>query len=118
MESKKKKHKAKDVEATADYGEVDEDLMDADVAHSWEAEEVQWDGSEESRKRLVDKYMDEVYGLDFNDMVSGLWRRRFQDIHHTLTRSEIFQLGSNTRQFRQRRLPSIPPRFSWQAIKS
>jgi len=73
--SKKKKRKAKDVEAQANYDEVDEDLMNAEVAHSWETEEAQWDGSEESRKRLMDRYMDEVYGLDFNDMVSGLWRR-------------------------------------------
>jgi protein KRI1 len=72
---KKKKRKAKDVEVQANYGEVDEDLMDAEVAHSLEAEEAQWDGSEESRKRLMDKYMDEIYGLDFNDMVSGLWPR-------------------------------------------
>jgi protein KRI1 len=63
------------VGAHTNYDEVDEDLMDAEVAHSWEAEEAQWDGSEESRKRLMDKYMDEVYGLDFNDMVSGRWLR-------------------------------------------
>lgn len=103
----------KDVETQANYGEVDEDLMDAEVAHSWETEEAQWDGTEESRKRLMDKYMDEVYGLDFNDMVGCPWCGWFRDIHLALARSEIFPLGSNTRQFHRRHSPSIPPRFSW-----
>ncbi|QRV84027.1 Kri1 family protein [Ceratobasidium sp. AG-Ba] len=31
-----------------------------------------WDGTEEMRKRVLDKYMDEVYDLDFNDMVGDM----------------------------------------------
>jgi protein KRI1 len=40
--------------------------MDADISRT---EEEEWDGSEEMRKRKVQEYMDEVYGMDFNDMV-------------------------------------------------
>lgn len=49
---------------------IDESQMDADAipegGMDWEQE---WDGTEESRKKLWDKYMDEVYELEFNDMV-------------------------------------------------
>jgi len=38
------------------------DRMDADVDEGW-------DGTEEMRKGMLDQYMDEIYGLDFNDMV-------------------------------------------------
>lgn len=46
--------------------------MDAEIERDWEFERAQWDGTEESRKLLMDKYMDEVYGLEFNDMVSSI----------------------------------------------
>ncbi|KAG8781908.1 hypothetical protein FRC16_002757, partial [Serendipita sp. 398] len=68
---RKRKSKKKATEQ-ADYDAVDEDQMDADVEHDWNWEEANWDGTDESRKRLVDKYMDEVYGLEFNDMVGDL----------------------------------------------
>ncbi|KAF8648547.1 hypothetical protein AX16_006251 [Volvariella volvacea WC 439] len=66
---KKKKKKKKDDNEEPDIG-VDVDQMDADVPRNWEEEE--WDGTEEMRKRKVQEYMDEIYGLDFNDMVAGI----------------------------------------------
>lgn len=63
---KKKRKKTKEVDET-DEG-VDIDAMDADVERVDDDEE--WDGTEEMRKRKLNEYMDEIYGLDFNDMVS------------------------------------------------
>lgn len=67
---KKKKKKKKNSEGEEEVG-VDPDEMDADVERSTvqEEREEEWDGTEEMRKRVLDKYMDEVYGLEFNDMV-------------------------------------------------
>jgi protein KRI1 len=62
---KKKKGKKSDEE---DEG-VDVDAMDADVER---IDGEEWDGTEEMRKRKLDEYMDEIYGLDFNDMVNRL----------------------------------------------
>jgi protein KRI1 len=62
---KKKKKKKKDKEAVQEDG-VDVDVMDADVEKFVDDEE--WDGTEEMRKRKMGEYMDEIYGLDFNDM--------------------------------------------------
>lgn len=63
LKKKKKKHKLN--EDIPDG--VDVDAMDAEVAKKPDEEE--WDGTEEMRKRKVQEYMDEVYGMDFNDMV-------------------------------------------------
>lgn len=63
---KKKKKKAKDAEE--DEG-VDVDAMDADAAPPV-GDDEEWDGTEEMRKRKLDEYLDEIYGLDFNDMAS------------------------------------------------
>jgi protein KRI1 len=60
--SKKKKKKKKGENAEDGFGAVDVDRMDADV-------DEEWDGTEEMRKRNLDPYMDEIYELDFNDMV-------------------------------------------------
>ncbi|KAJ3562423.1 hypothetical protein NP233_g9584 [Leucocoprinus birnbaumii] len=48
--------------------------MDADViAYKKElGEEEEWDGTEEMRKRKLDEYMEEIYNLEFNDMVGDL----------------------------------------------
>jgi protein KRI1 len=62
---KKKKNRDQDEELLGDGVDVDE--MDADVERMVDDEE--WDGTEEMRKRKLDEYMDDVYGLDFNDMV-------------------------------------------------
>ncbi|PBK77884.1 hypothetical protein ARMSODRAFT_924095 [Armillaria solidipes] len=61
---KKKKKKKKGIEEE-DAGGVDADAMDADMEH----EDEEWDGTEEMRKKKLDEYMNELYELDFNDMV-------------------------------------------------
>ncbi|KII95576.1 hypothetical protein PLICRDRAFT_170210 [Plicaturopsis crispa FD-325 SS-3] len=66
---KKKKELLKKGKEVEDDG-VDIDAMDADVVGG-EADEEEWDGTEEMRKRKLDEYMDELYGLDFNDIVGG-----------------------------------------------
>ena len=61
---KKKKKKNKDA-----IEGVDVDAMDADVVLPGNGDE-EWDGTEEMRKRKLDEYLDEIHGLDFNDMAS------------------------------------------------
>ncbi|KAH9047329.1 hypothetical protein EDB84DRAFT_1619218 [Lactarius hengduanensis] len=67
---KKEKKKARDV----DVDGVDVDEMDADApedgGNKWD--EVEWDGTEDMRKRVLDQYMEELYELEFNDMVAGM----------------------------------------------
>jgi len=71
--AKKKERKKRMREDDADAIDVDVDVdeMDADAStHSgrrWD--EVEWDGTEEMRKRVLDQYMEELYKLEFNDMV-------------------------------------------------
>ena len=43
--------------------------------------EEEWDGTEEMRKKVLNKYMDEIYGMDFNDVVS--LRPSFSPLTHT-----------------------------------
>ena len=62
-EKKKKKKKKKGNED--DDGAVDVDAMDAEI----QQDDEEWDGTEEMRKRKLNEYMDEVHGLDFNDIV-------------------------------------------------
>jgi protein KRI1 len=66
--SKKKKKKKEDGKKATEDG-VDIDDMDADITKTYDPDE-EWDGTEEMRKRKLDEYMDEIYGMDFNDMVS------------------------------------------------
>ncbi|KAG9122462.1 hypothetical protein FRC07_001139, partial [Ceratobasidium sp. 392] len=69
---KKKKKKKKDNDQTEADG-VDPDEMDADVERPAVLEDdEEWDGTEEMRKRKLDEYMDQVYDLDFNDMVGDM----------------------------------------------
>lgn len=68
---KKRKKKGKENASNEDdFGAVDVEQMDAEITRDWDWEEAHFDGTEESRKRLIDKYMDEIYGLEFNDMAS------------------------------------------------
>jgi protein KRI1 len=60
---KKKKKKGEERDGAGEGVDVAD--MDADV----ERVDEQWDGTEEMRKRKLDEYMDEIYGLDFNDVV-------------------------------------------------
>lgn len=69
---KKKDKKKKKKKSGGDDAGVDADDMDADKEPAQEEDEEEWDGTEEMRKRKVQEYMDEVYGLEFNDIVSGL----------------------------------------------
>lgn len=71
---KKKKEKAKKKGSGIEEDGVDMEEMDAEVEANGDWDEENWDGTEEMRKKVLDKYMDELYGLEFNDMV-----RRFQD---------------------------------------
>lgn len=67
-QKKKKKKKGKDTD-DEDAG-VDVDAMDADVDYAGAgSEDEEWDGTEEMRKRKLDEYMNDIYGLDFNDIV-------------------------------------------------
>ncbi|PVF96620.1 Krr1-domain-containing protein [Serendipita vermifera] len=73
---KKRKRKGKGDNSKEDnFGAVDMEQMDADIERDWDWEEANFDGTEDSRKRLIDKYMDEIYGLEFNDMVGDLATR-------------------------------------------
>ncbi|KAI0740658.1 KRI1-like family C-terminal-domain-containing protein [Earliella scabrosa] len=67
---KKKKKKKKGEDDDMDAGGVDVDEMDADVERL-PVDDEDWDGTEEMRKRKLEEYMDELYSLDFNDMVGG-----------------------------------------------
>ncbi len=68
--SKKKKKKKKKKKADdQDQGDgVDVDAMDAEVQPA-DNDDEEWDGTEEMRKRKLDQYLDELYELDFNDVV-------------------------------------------------
>lgn len=68
LSKKEKKKKKKKKDAAGDDDGVDIDAMDADVVPEFDPDE-EWDGTEEMRKRKLDEYMDEIYGLDFNDLV-------------------------------------------------
>jgi len=71
-DKKKKKKKKKD--QGGDEEGVDVDAMDADAPQVFgEEEEEVWDGSEEMRKRVLKKYMDELDAFDFNDMVGNVF---------------------------------------------
>ncbi|KAG8705566.1 hypothetical protein FRC09_002883 [Ceratobasidium sp. 395] len=69
---KKKKKKKKQDDETEDVG-VDPDEMDAEIERPAVLEdEEEWDGTEDMRKRKLDEYMEQVYDLDFNDMVGDM----------------------------------------------
>ncbi|KAG6857754.1 hypothetical protein H0H87_004170 [Tephrocybe sp. NHM501043] len=70
IKKQKKKKKKKAEEEVENIG-VDIDAMDADVEKPVDDDE-EWDGTEEMRKRKLDEYMDEIYGLDFNDIVADM----------------------------------------------
>lgn len=48
--------------------------MDADAVpetfSGMDLDDEEWDGTEEMRKKKLDEYMDELYGMEFNDIVS------------------------------------------------
>jgi hypothetical protein len=108
--AKKKKKKAKKGGADVDAAEgIDMDAMDADVTRALEEEE--WDGTEEDRKRLVARYMDEMAGLEFNDLV----RRRF----HPFFKSRLTLAHRSATSRRASSIPrSIQTRSGWARPRS
>ena len=76
--AKKKERKKRMREDEASAVDVDVDEMDADApTHSGDQwDEVEWDGTEEMRKHVLDQYMEELYELEFNDMVRPPPRHR------------------------------------------
>ncbi|KAI0748330.1 KRI1-like family C-terminal-domain-containing protein [Daedaleopsis nitida] len=68
---KKKKKKKKGGDDQMDEGGVDVDEMDADVERP-AMDDEEWDGTEDMRKRKLEEYMDELYSMDFNDVVGGM----------------------------------------------
>ncbi|KAG6331753.1 hypothetical protein ID866_7334 [Astraeus odoratus] len=87
----KKKAKKKIGESEEEDG-VDVDAMDADInEEGWESvDDEDWDGTEETRKRKVDQYMDEVVNrLGFNDITANIPTR----FHYTQTTSENYGLS-------------------------
>ncbi|THH23243.1 hypothetical protein EUX98_g7935 [Antrodiella citrinella] len=71
-QSRKKKKKKKKAEDAMDIDGVDVNDMDADLAPTGSGDEEDWDGTEESRKKALDRYMDELYKMEFNDLVGGM----------------------------------------------
>ncbi len=63
----RKKKKRKEKEGVVVDGGVNVDMMDADLERDWDEEE--WDGTEEMRKQKLDQYMEELYKMEFNDLV-------------------------------------------------
>ncbi|KAF8608341.1 Krr1-domain-containing protein [Ceratobasidium sp. AG-I] len=91
---KKKKKKRKHDEGDGVENGVDPDEMDAEVEQPTTFEdEEEWDGTEEMRKRKLEEYMEEIYGLDFNDMVGDMPTHfryaRVESSTHGLTPVEI-----------------------------
>ena len=72
---KEKEKKKKQASGSLEDG-VDVDQMDADLIGGYgvdiDNEEEEWDGTEEMRKKKLDDYMEELYKLEFNDLVSHL----------------------------------------------
>jgi len=68
---KKKKKKKWEKDDISQDG-VDMDEMDADKPLATDDADEDWDGTEEMRKCKVQEYMDEVYSMDFNDMIGDM----------------------------------------------
>ncbi|KAH8103625.1 KRI1-like family C-terminal-domain-containing protein [Cristinia sonorae] len=91
---KKKKKKKKGGDEEKEEGGVDIDEMDADVERpDVQLDEEEWDGTEEMRKKVLDKYIDELYDMEFNDLVGDMPTRfkytKVQPASYSLTPVEI-----------------------------
>ena len=104
---KKKKKKRKDIDGVEEG--VDIAHMNADVQRVEDDEE--WDGTEEMRKRKLDEYMDEIYELDFTDIVRIIFFHRRSLCQHHRHRSETFRHDSNMQRFKSSLSPSAPPKY-------
>ncbi|KLO11074.1 Krr1-domain-containing protein [Schizopora paradoxa] len=77
QDKKKKKEKEKEVAEDEVNGGVAEDMMEVDVPNGEDAveddEEAEWDGTEETRKKILDAYVSQkLDALDFNDMIGDM----------------------------------------------
>lgn len=70
--AKKKERKKRMEEDGADAVDVDEMDADALARSGTRWDEVEWDGTEEMRKHVLNQYMEELNELEFNDMVRPL----------------------------------------------
>jgi hypothetical protein len=113
-QNKKKKKKKKKKDDDNDEG-VDIDTMDADVTREYDEED--WDGTEEMRKRKLDEYMGEVYGLEFNDMVGFDFYSLEICIHTCYRRLQECLHVSNILRLPHRHSHSPLPKFSWLQTK-
>lgn len=89
--AKKKERKKRLREDEASAVDVDEMDADAPTYSGPELDEVEWDGTDEMRKRVLDQYMDELFGLEFNDMVCPLLLPLFP--HAVLMHTTHIHLG-------------------------
>jgi protein KRI1 len=90
--AKKKERKKRTRGDDADAVDIDEMDADASTHSGRQWDEVEWDGTEEMRKRVLDQYMEELYELEFNDMVcSSPLTVVFS--HAVLTRTTPVHLG-------------------------
>lgn len=116
----RKKAKAEAAGGGAEDG-VDIEMMDADAPipeegfGEGEEDGDEWDGTEEMRKRKLDEYMNELYGLEFNDIVrlSLLFPFVLFPFNFTSCRPQAFLPDSNTPQFKNPGLPYRQRISSW-----
>ena len=113
--TKKKKKKKRLTDEPAPDG-VDVDAMDADAPEA--LDEKEWDGTEEMRRQKVQEYMDEVYGMDFNDMVCLTSFNDFSGFIGTLFRLEIYPHVSSTLLLCLNLTPLHLQRFCWRRTLS
>ena len=107
---KKKQKEKRNRMAEDEANAVDVDDMDADVPRAggsrWD--EVEWDGTEEMRKRVLDRYLEEINELEFNDMVRLLLSFPHAIVPHVLdahvTRLQGHPLASATFQSQRPRM--------------
>ena len=110
--SKKKKKKKKNKHEDEEDDGVDLDEMDADAKPVGDDE--QWDGTEEMRKKKLDEYMDELYGLEFNDMVSLTFETSSR-CSQGGCRLEICQHDSST--LKSMRTPSLSAQSTFSSLR-
>jgi len=74
---RKKRSKGKEKGKTAGDEDEDYDMDEGDEAYREDGDwgDEGWDGTEETRKRKVQEYMDSLFELEFNDVVSAAHSR-------------------------------------------
>lgn len=100
-------------------------MMDAEALPKFDIDDEEWDGSEEMRKRKLDEYMNELYGMEFNDIVrlhvSVSSNSLYLPAVRLLSRyrlEEISRLDLNTHQSINHPSTSQQPRSLWLQTRS